>query len=60
MSTPTISSADCNDYEHFYYISDDDNDLNELDNSKLLMNCLYLKGDLFYHYSKKYNFVDCL
>lgn len=56
LTTPKLPYIDCNDYENGYYMSDIEIDFNELDETSLIKYPHYVKGDLPYHYSKKYDF----
>lgn len=56
LSVPKFPYDDSNDFEHCYYSSDVDIDLSQLDQENLTKYPHYLKGGIFYHFSKKYNF----
>lgn len=56
MNTPKLPFIDCDDFESCYYVSDDNIDINELDKNNSMKYPHYIKGDIAYHYSKKYTF----
>lgn len=56
LSTPKLPFTDCDDYKTMYYASDIDIDFNQSDNNYLEKYPNFVKGEIFYHYSKKYAF----
>lgn len=54
LNVPKLPYTDCSDYEHYYYSSDIDIDLNGSDKNNLIKYSNYFKGEIPYHYSKKY------
>lgn len=55
LNGPKLPYANHNVYENYYYISDDEMDLNRPDVNKLINYPHFIKGDIYYHYNKKYN-----
>lgn len=52
LNTPKLPFTDCDDYENMYYASDIDVNLSDNDNLEKCPNLV--KGEIFYHYSKRY------
>lgn len=50
LSTPKYPYINNNDFDNYYYASDV-----ELKEENLIKYPQYFKGEIFYHYSKKYN-----
>lgn len=57
LSVPKLPYTDCNDYDNCYYASDIDIEFNKSNENDLLMYSQYFKGEIPYHFSKKYNFL---
>ncbi|XP_025406134.1 uncharacterized protein LOC112680298 isoform X2 [Sipha flava] len=53
LSTPKVPFADCDDYKNMYYASDIDIDFHLVDKDYLEKYPNFVKGEIFYHYSKK-------
>ncbi|KAL4104178.1 hypothetical protein QTP88_019487 [Uroleucon formosanum] len=53
LGVPKLPYNDSNDFDHCYYSSDVDIDLSQSDQENLTKYPRYLKGDIFYHFSKK-------
>ncbi|XP_029342125.1 scm-like with four MBT domains protein 1 isoform X2 [Acyrthosiphon pisum] len=60
LGAPKLPYNDSNDFEHCYYSSDVDIDLSQSDQDLSKKYPRYLKGEIFYHFSKKdkINFDD--
>jgi len=56
LSVPKLPYKDSKDYEHCYYSSDVDIDFSQSDQNNLTKYPHYVKGEIFYHFSKKYSF----
>lgn len=56
LSFPKSPYIDCSDYVNCYYTSDIDVDFNESDDKNAIKYPRFFKGDVHYHYKKKYNF----
>jgi len=57
LGVPKLPYNDSKDFEHCYYSSDVDIDLSQSDQDNLTKYPHYLKGDILYHFSKKYNIL---
>lgn len=60
LNSPKLPYANCKTYENYYYISDDEMDLDEPNVKKLTNDPQYIKGEILYHYNNKYNFIGAL
>lgn len=54
LNVPKLPYTDCNDFGYYYYASDTNVDINDLDENNLINCSHYVKGELPYHYIKKY------
>jgi len=60
LGVPKLPYNDSKDFEQCYYSSDVDIELSQTDQDIITKYPDYLKGEIFYHFSKKYNFYYLL